>query len=419
MKVQAGEIEELRAIVGDEHLRDATPADTIDGVQPCYAIEPGTADEMAHVLHLANAAELRIAPRGGGSKLGWGTPPHGVDLVLSMTRLDRVLEHAWGDMTATVEAGCTVATLQRTLAEHGQRLAIDPLWPEQATIGGIIATNDSGSLRQRFGSLRDLIIGITVALPDGTLARSGGKVVKNVAGYDLPKLMTGAWGTLGVITEATFRLYPLPRDTRTWSFAPPTMAAANQFMLQILDSTLVPTGLQVRADKNDLLEVDVRFEGSTAALDAQASLLDAIARATQARTVAPDDVWTARDDLWNCDGVICKLTFLPADSAAVIAAIERVATPLHADWQLVAQAVGAGMLRLHAPNDQATIVALSILRAEMQQRHGTLVLLQAPPGVKARVDVWGYSGDALPLMRRVKQHFDPKGISNPGRFLGL
>ena len=152
---------------------------------------------------------VAVAPRGNGTKIGWGAPPSSLDLVVSFRRMNRVLEHASGDMTATVEPGCTVADFQRRLAEHGQRLAVDPLFPEQATIGGILASNDSGSLRVRFGSLRDLLIGVTLALPDGTLARSGGKVVKNVAGYDLPKLAIGSLGTLGIITQAIFRLHPL------------------------------------------------------------------------------------------------------------------------------------------------------------------------------------------------------------------
>jgi glycolate oxidase FAD binding subunit len=413
--------DELRAIVGDQYFRHATPADTIDGVAPRYIIEPGNADEVAQVLHCANDAGLHIAPRGGGSKLAWGNRPRGVDLVLSTKRLNRVLEHAWGDMTATVEAGCTVGELQRVLAEHGQRLALDPLWPERTTVGGLLSTNDSGALRIRVGSLRDLIIGITVALPDGTLARSGGKVVKNVAGYDLPKLMTGAFGTLGVITEATFRLYPLPRDTRTFSFRLPTAAAMNQLVLQVLDSTLVSTGLQVRAGSDHSMGVDVRFEGISAALDAQATRLNAMAAAVDAQSTASADVWNAREALWSNDSsaVVCKLTFLPANLAAVIAALERVATPLRIDWQLVAQAVGTAMLRLDASNSEAALAALTILRAQVQRLEGSLVVLQCAADVKARIDVWGYTGDALPLMQRVKERFDPNGTLNRGRFLGF
>src|SRR5437867_6320775 len=167
--------------------------------------EPGDSAAVAGVLSRANLAGLAVIPRGGGTKLDWGRPPRRADVVLSTARLARVLEHAWADMTATVEAGCTLARLQQTLAEHGQRLACDALWPERATIGGVLAANDNGPLRARFGALRDLIIGVTLVLADGTVAKSGGKVVKNVAGYDLPKLATGSFGTLAVITQAVFR----------------------------------------------------------------------------------------------------------------------------------------------------------------------------------------------------------------------
>ena len=159
--------------------------------------EPSSETELAAALRCGDAAGLGVVPRGGGTKTGWGNPPVRADLILSTARLNRVIEHAWADLTVSVEAGCTIQNLQNALAEHGQRIAVDPLWPERATVGGILSTNDSGTLRIRYGALRDLIIGVTIALPDGTLASSGGKVVKNVAGYDLPKLATGALGTLG------------------------------------------------------------------------------------------------------------------------------------------------------------------------------------------------------------------------------
>src|SRR6266566_4361011 len=179
------------ALAGSGYARSATAADAVAGVQPKLVIEPGTESELAEILRLSNGAGLAVIPRGGGTKLGWGNSPARADLILSTARLAEVIEHAWADLTVTVEAGCTIQRLQETLAQHGQRLALDPLWPEKATIGGVLSTNDSGALRLRFGALRDLIIGVTIALPDGTLASSGGKVVKNVAGYDLPKLVAG------------------------------------------------------------------------------------------------------------------------------------------------------------------------------------------------------------------------------------
>src|SRR5579862_4186873 len=198
-------------------------------------VEPECAQDLARELAAANAKGQAVIPRGGGTKTDWGNPPTRADVTLSTKRLNRIVEHAWADLTVTVEAGCTVADLQTKLAEHNQRLAVDVLWPERATIGGILSTNDSGAMRLRYGSLRDLIIGITLALPDGTIAESGGKVVKNVAGYDLPKLATGALGTLGVITRAVFRLHPMFPHTLSLSFDVPTVEELQKKVSAIQD----------------------------------------------------------------------------------------------------------------------------------------------------------------------------------------
>jgi len=186
----------------------------------------------------------RLIPRGGGTKLGWGNSPARADVILSTARITEIIEHAWADLTVTVEAGCTVQRLQETLGQHGQRLALDALWPEKATVGGVLCTNDSGALRLRFGALRDLIIGVTIALPDGTLASSGGKVVKNVAGYDLPKLVTGALGTLGVVTRAVFRLHPLPLSSHSFSISTVNAEETQKLVLAVQDSKLAHTFLQ-------------------------------------------------------------------------------------------------------------------------------------------------------------------------------
>jgi len=265
--ITASAIEEkLRAIVGSEHFRAATAGDAVSGLQPKFVAEPANEQELATLLSSANEAGIAVIPRGGGTKLGWGNPPKRADLVVSTARLKRVLEHAWADLTVSVEAGCTFETLQEKLAQHGQRLALDGLWPERATIGGMLSTNDSGALRLRFGALRDLIIGVTLALPDGTLASSGGKVVKNVAGYDLPKLATGAFGTLGIITRAIFRLHPLPHSTRTLSFSVASASDAERQVLAIQDSKLAHTGLQVRGDSAGQIVTDILFEATEAGL---------------------------------------------------------------------------------------------------------------------------------------------------------
>src|SRR6516164_2428950 len=246
--ITASAIEEkLRSIVGVRHFRAATASDTILGVEPKFVAEPASERELAALLSSANEAQIAVIPRGGGTKLAWGNPPKRADLVLLTARLNRVLEHAWADLTVSVEAGCTLLTLEEKLAQHGQRLALDGLQPESATIGGILSTNDSGVLRLRFGALRDLVIGVTLALPDGTLASSGGKVVKNVAGYDLPKLTTGAFGTLGIITRAVFRTHPVCRESAILSFGAPGAEAMQAKILASQNSELAHTALQIRA----------------------------------------------------------------------------------------------------------------------------------------------------------------------------
>jgi len=407
---------ELAEIVGKEHLRAATAADAIDGVEAQMVAEPGTAEDLARALRWAHAAGVKVSPRGGGTKLGWGNPPAACDLVLSTARLNRVLEYAWADMTVIVEAGCRVADLQKTLAEHGQRLALDPLWPERATIGGILSTNDSGTLRARYGSLRDLIIGITVALPDGTLAKSGGKVVKNVAGYDLAKLFTGALGTLGVIVQAIFRLHPLPRESRSLSFSG-TPESLNQLLLAIQASKLTFTGLQLRAEPGSA-HLDVRFDGTAAGIQAQVKQVQQIA-GSMAASDAPANAWTSHQAIWDgaTPALLTKFSVLPAQFAAVSALVERSAGAQSLAWKIVVQSVGAGYARLEG-NEQGLRSALPTLRDELAKMGGTLVALACPAAVKRGLDAWGPASDAQPLMVRVKQRFDPDGTLNPGRFLG-
>lgn len=410
---------DLSAIVGAEQVRVAAPADAIDGVQPQMIVEPADEAQVAAVLGLASSAGLSVVPRSGGSKLGWGNPPRSVDLILSLRRLNQVIEHAWGDMTATVQAGCQVFALQRVLAEHGQRLALDPLWPERATIGGILATNDSGSLRARYGTLRDLVLGVTIVLPDGTLARSGGKVVKNVAGYDLPKLMNGALGTLGVITEATFRLYPLPAHVRCLRFQASEVSALHRLMLRVLDSTLVLTGAQLVVTSESTPVLDLRCEGIAEALDDQISQLMQFGTGLSVAPLDPAD-WRGYESLWTDaeQALVCKVSVLPGDIGALTQTIRRVAGPLRLAWELKIQSLGTGMLRVAGANEQTLLAALSILRAEIEQLGGSCVALHAPLAVKQKLDVWGAASDSLPLMRRVKDRFDPQHVLNPGRFVG-
>ena len=407
------------ALVGNEYVRAATAADTVAGTQPKLVIEPGTERELSEILRLSNEAGLAVIPRGGGTKILWGNPPARADVILSTARMTEITEHAWADLTVSVEAGCTIQRLQETLAEHGQRLALDPLWPERATIGGVLSTNDSGALRLRFGALRDLIIGVTIALPDGTLAMSGGKVVKNVAGYDLPKLVTGALGTLGIITRAVFRLHPLPRNTRSFSVSAAHAKEAEQFVLAVQDSKLAHTFLQSHFSKEVAPVSDIMFEGTEAGLAAQEAQLRKLA-ASASVTEASTSTWNAREELWgNLDPgatAVAKVSMLPADLARTMEKIER-AVQLHKlGWRVLVYATGIGCVRLEG-KPAALKNALQLLRVELENRGGSLVVLHRPEKM-GEFDAWGDAGDALALMKAVKRQLDSKNTLNPGRFVG-
>ena len=407
------------ALVGNEYARAATAADAVAGAQPKLVIEPGTERELAEVLRLSNDAGLAVIPRGGGTKLGWGNSPTRADLILSTARLNEIIEYTWADLTVTVEAGCTIQKLQETLAQHGQRLALDPLWPEKATVGGVLSANDSGALRLRFGALRDLIIGVTIALPDGTLASSGGKVVKNVAGYDLPKLVTGALGTLGVITRAVFRLHPLPLNSHSFSISTGNAEEMQKFVLAVQDSKLAHTFLQSHFSDEKPPVSDILFEGTEAGLAAQEAQLRNLA-APASVSAASTSNWTAREGLWAFSDpagtAIAKISILPTNMAHTMKLLAHSANAQQLRWKALLYATGLGWLRLEG-KPGALCAALQALRGELQSQDGSLVALHRPNKLPA-FDAWGPASDALPLMRAVKQQLDPKNTLNPGRFVG-
>jgi glycolate oxidase FAD binding subunit len=272
-------------------------------------------------------------------------------------------------------------------------------------------------LRLRFGGMRDLIIGVTLALPDGTLARSGGKVVKNVAGYDLPKLATGALGTLGVIARAVFRLHPLPQNTQTLSISAASLADMQHRISAIQDSQLAPSALQSRLSANAPPEIDILFEGTPPGLEAQeAHLRDLVEPLRVTETGA--EAWTARQHLWSFapTEAVAKISVLPAEIATAFDAVRLVTSEHHANWSAVVQATGLGLLRLDGATE-ALHATLGELRAVLERAGGSLVILRRPTGM-APLDAWGDAGDAQALMRAIKQRMDPSATLNPARFAG-
>jgi glycolate oxidase FAD binding subunit len=289
------------------------------------------------------------------------------------------------------------------------------LWPDRSTVGGVIATNDSGALRIRFGSVRDLLLGVTVVLANGTIARSGGRVVKNVAGYDLPKLFTGSFGTLGIITEVTLRTYPMPHSVRDLSFRFNDVAAANRYMLAIADTALVPAAMQLRVAQNQSPVVDLRFEGLTEGCDAQSEYATKIAGSAES-IGASEEIWGAREALWSGvePAIVGKFSVLPSAIADCITAIQS----QFENSRITAQSIGLGAFRSEGADSQQLMQSLTASRSAIRKLGGTLVLLHARLEIKKIIDVFGERTTAYPLMVRVKQQFDPKGILSPGRFIG-
>ena len=385
----------LAAIVGTEYVR---------GLGGAVAVAPGNAEEIAAVLRLAQENHLAVVECGGGTKQGWGYPVAPA-LVLEMHRLNTLREHTWQDMTCTVEAGCTWAAMQSGLAQHGQFVAVDPLWPDKATVGGIVATNDSGTLRQRYGGLRDLVIGMTIVLADGTIAHTGGKVVKNVAGYDLHKLMIGAFGTLGVVTSVNFRLHSIPRCAQSFTVSATSVEPVGRVMLAMLHAQLSTVAIQLRGGV-DGFDLDIQLASLPEVLETQAGALGVLAQGEGIRLrAAADEAWNARQRQLDAD-VVCKGTMLPSEIARFAERVRGLG------GESVTQAGGI----MIAGFPVAAAGQLMELRRELEEGGGSLMVLKQPE--ETRLDCWGTLPDSLPLMREIKRRFDPERILNPGRFLG-
>jgi glycolate oxidase FAD binding subunit len=396
----------------------AGPADTrLDG--DAIRVAPGSTTQIAEILRFANQHGLSVVATGNGTKLTWGDPV-APEIFLDLGRMNALSEHAWQDLTCTVEAGCTWAAMQSELARHGQMVALDPLWPDRATVGGIVSTNDSGTLRLRYGGLRDLIIGMTVVLADGTIAKSGGKVVKNVAGYDLHKLLTGSFGTLAVIAEVNFRLHPIEQHARSFTFTAPDASHFAQPLRDLLHVQLALSAAQLRL-ANDRCAIDVRICTRPECIDAQAAQLRTIF-GDLTISEAADSVWQAREQLFASDNAtVVKASMLPTEICDVATGFMRSAAAI--DVSLVAQATGLATIAFSTrsvPGADAGAVpqAIDRLRARLRPTGGSVVVLEPGDVSGERPDVWDCQSDALLLMREIKRRFDPNRILSPGRFVG-
>ena len=411
-------VAEVEARAGTGLARPGVAADAIDGVVPAVVARPPTPAAFAATLAWATEAGRTVVVRGGGTKLGWGPPPGSVDLLLSTTAMNAVIEHRHGDLTATVQAGATLVETNAVLSQHRQWLPLDSPWSDRATIGGIVATNDSGPRRQRHGAPRDLIIGMTLARADGLIAKTGGIVVKNVAGYDLARLLTGSFGCLGVILTATFKLAPLSEASRTVSVKFPERARFGPLVADLVTHAFTPSALELATPPATML---IRFESVEAVAVEQAAQAATLARGhggTPVVLTGTDEAaaWRGHDArVFAREGTIVKLAIMPADLSATLAWLDDVANARQLDYVMIGRA-GLGLLYigLHgAVSEQAAFV--TALRERLPVGRGAATVQRTGPELKALVDVWGPVGDGLRIMQEVKRRFDPTGTLNPGR----
>ena len=414
----AATVAEVDAQAGAGVARAGTAADAIDGVVPGVVATPATPGALAKTLGWATEAGRTVVVRGGGTKLGWGPPPRSIDLLLSTMAMNAVDEHRHGDLTATVQAGATLGETNAVLRRHRQWLPLDPPWSDRATIGGIVAANDSGPRRPRHGAPRDLIIGMTLARADGLRAKTGGIVVKNVAGYDLARLMTGSFGCLGVILTATFKLAPLSEASRTVSVQLDACARCGPFVADLLAHAFTPTALELATPPATML---IRFESVEKVAIEQAEQAASVARGhggTPAVLSGEDEAvaWRKHDArVFDRAGTIVKLVILPAELSSMLAWLDDTATTRRLDYVVTGRA-GLGVLHLGldgAVSEQAAFV--TALRERLPIGRGSATIQRADPQLKAMVDVWGPVGDSLRIMQEVKRRFDPTGTLNPGR----
>jgi glycolate oxidase FAD binding subunit len=470
--------------------REASPEDAVAGVTPRYAAAPATVAEASALLRAAAEHDLTVVPRGSGSKLDWGSPPRRCDLLVDTVALDRVIEHVAGDLVARVQAGVSMRRLGEILARAGQELALDAPpglgdateptqrgiepGPAGGTVGGTLATAAAGPRRLRYGTPRDLVIGITVVRADGTVAHSGGKVVKNVAGYDLAKLFAGSFGTLGLIVEAVFRLHPRPAAAAYVTLDCPDAAAAYQAVAAASASVLAPSAIEIDRPALDwAITVGVLLEGDPAGVGERAALMcDLLAAQSGARATRPvgrssRPAWWG----WPADGVggsetvgeptaaaqtggrgdggdlgwsdspahsggaLIRVTFWAAALSRVLDVIETAARSAGLDPAVGGSAAAGVIYAAAAPGaDPAAVAAFvsglrdAFVRGEGDARAvgavpdrppvlASAVIVHAPPAVRDLVDLWG-PVPSLPLMRAVKDQFDPGHRMAPGRFAG-
>ncbi len=415
-------LDALTSVVGQSNVAENASL-TIDGVQPAIIVNPASATEVAACLKVCAAAKATIIPAGAGTWLECGNPVRQADVLLRLERLSRVLEYSPPDLTITVEAGITLSAFNDVVRRERQWLPLDPAGGRCASLGAIVACASSGALRCGFGTPRDYIIGLKLAHADGTESRSGGKVVKNVAGYDLNKLYIGSYGTLALITELTLKLRPLPESAVTLLAASPEPSPLVRLAKQALKTAVLPASLILcKGVVSDRLApasreyvLAIRFVDSEAAVRHQVEQVLQIAEADLlTQTIEGQEADAVWDDINDMDalGVNALRVSVP------LAQTEAAFTLLMQETARITADFGVGILRASfAAHDEGAIATINKLRTVMATLGGSLMIECAPTAVRKAADAWGEVGATADLMRAVKTAFDPLALLNPGRFV--
>jgi glycolate oxidase FAD binding subunit len=415
-------VRSIQFLVGGDHITEE-PAFQIDGSSPKLIARPGSAREVAECLKVCSESGAAVVPAGRMTWLACGNPLKRVEVVISLERMRRIVEFSPPDLTATVEAGLTLNEFSSVSMRERQWLPFDPPGLESASLGAIAACNSSGALRLGFGTPRDYVIGLKLAHADGTESKCGGKVVKNVAGYDMNKLYVGSYGTLAIITELTFKLRPLAERISTMMISSKSRGQLFDLARRVLASELQPASV-VFARRLSVSHASIwpdealliRFINSAAAVEHQ---LDWVTRAlddTSSGAVLTSGeanaVWAA---VANFDQQDIRVR-LSVPLSAVSAEFEKA---LLDHWECVATVdIGAGIIRMAFNTDvESAVDKISRLRVSAASVNGSLVIEQAAAEVRRRSDAWGDIGSTAGLMRAIKSRFDPKGLLNPGRFV--
>ncbi len=404
----------LTALAGTCPLRAAGDPDHVNGVRAGAVATPGSTAQVAALLRSCHDHGLAVTVRGAGSKLHWGMPPARLDVLLDTAALTGVTEHAHGDLVVTVGAGTALADLQGALGQHAQQLLVDDM-TGSSTVGGAIATAMSGPRRPGLGTPRDLLIGLTMVRADGTVAKSGGKVVKNVAGYDLGKLLVGSFGTLAVVTEATFRLHPVPEASR-WVYASVPVPHIPDALRALTHTQLVPAAVEIEHNgpTNAHATVAVLLTGTAGGVRSRsAAFFELLPGADTADRLA----WPGRYPWAESHGKRGRQEPTCLKLTGRLSAVPDLVRAAIAEGGHVRGSAAAGVLYVDLARSSDPVTSVGRLRQSAVAAEGSLVVLEAPDAVREVVDLWGPVG-GLELMRRLKKEFDPAGILSPGRFVG-